>query len=230
LDYYSEEERKRYSIFEEFYVYELEWSQIRVMNEYEFKNLQDNLASLEKEIVLVKNRQPDCAEFLEGYENEFSKYITEVQRILELNDNERFQLDHCLFSEEKIETLRKTLDSLIKIRNKNWDLLDNRTIEYSTKIIWHLISLRNEVETDKSKFFPTLEKARETLEKNNSVLYELLDPTHNWIIFELQSKKRCSKCSKEIMLEEKENKFHYEEELQKKRKPIRDPDGYLPPA
>lgn len=230
MRYYSEKERENYSIFESFYVIEVEWNQIQVMNENEFNELQENLATLEKEIMLIKDRQPNCTKFLEGYENEYSKYSTEVERILDLNNNERYQLNHYLFSEEKIENLRKTLDSLIEIRDKIWDLPDNRMIESYSRILWHLISLRNEVETSKSEFFPNLEKARETLEKNNSVLYGLLNPTHDWIILEQPRRKRCTKCSGEILLEETENRLTYEREWQKKKKPVRDPDGYLPPS
>jgi hypothetical protein len=115
------------------------------------------------------------------------------------------------------------------MRNRNWGLLDNRAIEYSTRVIWHLICLRNEVESDKSNFFPTLEKTRQTLDEYNSELYDLLQPTHEWVTSESPYKKSCSKCSKEILLGEKEKLFT-SEDWQKKRKPVRDPDGYLPPS
>lgn len=213
MGYYSKKERELYSIFEKFYVIELEWKEIRVLNETEFKKLQNNLASLEKEIVLIKNRQPSCAELLERYDSEYSKYSAEVERILDLNNQERYQVRRCLFSEEKIEALRKTIDSLVEIRNRNWELLDNRTIEYSSRILWHLISLRNDVDKSKSDIFQTLEKLRETLEKNNSILHELLSPTHDWITLEQQNKKRCVKCSKEIELEQIEQPTYSSEDI-----------------
>ena len=39
---YSENERKRYSIFEKFYEIELEWKQLRVMDENELRMHQEN--------------------------------------------------------------------------------------------------------------------------------------------------------------------------------------------
>jgi len=174
------------------------------MNESEFKKLQDNVTSLEKEIMLLKNRQPYCGKLLGLYDEEFSKYSEEVDAILQVNNHERYQLHCCLFSKEKIEALRSTLAVLRKLRNEDFHLLDERTIEYSSRILWNLISLRNEVETDKSRFFQSLEKIGEMLENNNSVLYELLQPAHDWVILELPNRKRCTKCSKEVETEQKQ--------------------------
>jgi chromosome segregation ATPase len=203
LSEYSEQERRRYAIFSEFYSCELEWAGIRVMNENEFKKLQDNVASLEKEIILLKNQQPDCRRLLGLYDEEFSKYSEEVETILQVNNHERYQLHGCLFSKEKIESLRSTLAALRKLRNEYFDY-DGSTIQYSSRVLWNLISLKNEVETDKSQFFQSLEKIGETLENNNSVLYELLQPTHDWVILESPKKKRCAKCSKEVETEQKQ--------------------------
>jgi hypothetical protein len=224
LSNYSERERESYSIFEKFYECELEWAELRVMNENEFTKIQYSLASLEGQIALLKSRQPNCRELLERYDSEFSKYSAEVDRILQVNNHERYQLIGYLFSKEKIETLKNTLGTLREIRNKNWRLLDERTIEYSHRILWTLTTLGKEVETDKSEFFRSLEKIRETLEKNNSILIDLLRPIHDWVVLESPKRKRCARCSEEILLEETENGVPPPKEM----KPVRDPDGYLP--
>jgi len=75
----------------------------------------------------------------------------------------------------------------------------------------------------KSELFIALEKVRERLENNQSILAELLTPTHQWIVLESPKRKRCAKCSREINLEEiEETKDKEAEERQQKIKRVRD--------
>lgn len=179
------------------------------MDEKEFREVERDSTNLQTQIELLKNRQPDCTKNKEMYDNEFSKYCVDVQDMLNANNHERYILKRYLFSKEKIETLRRILDALIKVRNENCSLLGTRLFEYSTRILWKLVTLRGEVETDKSQFFDSLEMIANRLEANNSTLNELFQSTHDWEVVN-PSKKRCKKCSRELMIEQTESEFSTE--------------------
>lgn len=179
------------------------------MDEEKFREVERDSANLQKQIELLKNRQPTCTKAKETYDNELSKYRIEVRDILDANNHERYILKSYLFSKDKIEALRHKLDALVKVRNENWNLLNTRLIEDSTRILWKLISLRGEVKTDKSRFFNSLETIADSLEVNNSTLNMLFRSTHDWEIVD-PTKKRCKKCSKESIVEQTKSKFSLE--------------------
>jgi len=178
------------------------------MNANEFKNLQDNAANLEKEIALLRNRQPDCRKSSGSYGDEFSEYRREVETVLQLNSHERYRLHNILFSKEKIAALKTTLNALVELRNEIFDILSVDEIERYSRVMWNLICLKSEAETDKSQFFQSLEEIEETIEHNNSVLWELLEPTHSWESLESGKKKRCTKCLKEFETGQKQPELH----------------------
>lgn len=223
LGEYSEKQRAQHSIFEEFYSSELEWADIQVMDENEFKRVNENLCVLEKKIADLKKKQPKCAERLEFYDADFSKYIREVDDVLRINSQERNRLKHYLFSKDRLEALENTLNSLSDLRKNNWNLLDERTIEYSTRILWKLMAINDETKTGKSQFFRSLEKVSEALDINNSALTGLLEPTHLWISDSVKEK-HCVKCSKKLL--EESSYIDYGKRNQQE-KPTRDSDGFL---
>ena len=117
---YSAQERECYLIFSKLYACQLEWAEMEVMRQEEFRKLEGKLANLEKEIGLLKIQQPDCSRNPETYEDEFFNYCEKVSKIIDINNHECYQIKHHLFSREKIEDLRYTLDTLTKLRNAKW--------------------------------------------------------------------------------------------------------------
>ena len=202
-------------VFDEFYACELKWANVRVPNENEFKDLLNNKFSvdLEKETRILKNKQPKCRDLLEKYEDEFSKYQHDVHNELWINDCALNQLDALLFAREKIENLRKTIVALRDLRSQNWRLLTDQSIDYTTKVLRKLFSLKRDVDHVNPELLTDLERVRKGLDKNHSTLKELLEPTHEWLILSSEKKKRCTKCSEEISLEDtKKQHTVYDEE------------------
>jgi hypothetical protein len=232
LKKFSEDEeeqaiRSAQDVFDEFNACELDWAKVRVPNENELKNLLNNSVDLKKETQILKNRQPSCRDLLGEYDNKFSEYKANVENALRRNGDALHQLDALLFAKEKIENLRNTIDTLRDLRREKWHLLTTQSIEYTTRVLWNLVCLKREVENVNCELLAGLERVREELDRNYSILNELLKPAHEWIILDTEKKKRCIKCSKEIALEEIENKHTSDEkwsdeERQKKIKRIRD--------
>jgi hypothetical protein len=208
--------RSAQDVFDEFYACELVWAKVRVPTENDFEEVLNSSVDLEKETLILKNRRPNCRDFLgknEKYEDEFSEYHSEVRNKLQVNDHALHQLDALLFTKEKIEYLRETIDTLTKMRRKKWDLLTIQSIEYTTKVLLTLVSLKHNVDNVNPKLLIELERVKKGLDKNHSTLIELLEPTHEWLILNSEKKKRCTICSKEISLEEiKKQHTIYDEE------------------
>jgi hypothetical protein len=239
---YSREEQKRYSLYEQFYAWDLEWADIRVVGENEVNKLKETLSEIERQIEYLKIHQPKCMQLLDSYSMEFSKYSLEIDKIIQKNNHGLFQLNDCLFSKVKIKSMYDALDAIRKLRAENWEIMDPNTIEYATRVMWRLISLKDDVETDRSKLFGSLEKMAETFAANKAILYELLNETHEWVQ-ETPERKRCIKCSKEILNESKISNISYAvyphgqswdayfkdiDRDEESPKPVRDSEGFLP--
>jgi hypothetical protein len=238
---YSGEEKERHSLYEQFYAWDLEWADIHVIGENEVNKLKETLSEIERQIEYLKIHQPKCIQLLDSYSMEFSKYSLEVDKIIQKSNHGLFQLNNCLFSKVKIKSMYDALETIRKLRAENWDIMDPSTIEYATKVMWRLISLKDDAETDRSGLFDTLEKMAETFAANKAILYELLNETHEWVQ-ETPERKRCSKCSKEILNESKNSNISYAvyphgqswdeyfkdiDRGEEKPKPVRDSEGFL---
>jgi hypothetical protein len=240
LNYSRELERN--SLYEQFYAWDLEWADVHVIGENEVNRLKEILSEVERQIDYLKIHQPKCMQLLDSYDKGFSKYSLDVEKIIQKNNHGLFQLNDCLFSKVKIKSMYDALDVIRKLRAQNWDIMDPSAIEYATKVMWRLISIKDDAETDSSKLFESLEKMAQMFAANKVLLYELLNETHEWVQ-ETPERKRCSKCSRQILNESKirivsfagriswqnwEESLKDREEDEEKPKPVRDSEGFLP--
>jgi hypothetical protein len=188
--------RNAQDILEEFLACEQKWDKARVPTQNELKVLLKNnsLVQLNNEVQLLKNTQPNCEDLKRNYEVEFSKYQQQVNHAIRVTNLSLHQFDHLLVKSEQIDNLKKTIDKLIKMRNQELNHLTTKSIEYTSRVLSKLGSLKQDVDNANSKLLIELERIKNELDRNQLTLRELLESTHEWVTSISENKKRCSKC------------------------------------
>lgn len=191
---------------------EQRWDKVTVPDQLMITKLKSLSSSLYYDSLSIEKQRPYCKDLLEKYNERFLKFSRDVQNKLTMVIETQRQFDFLLFKQEKINNLNETIHRLKGHRNENLNAFTPSSLEFTKRVLFKLSDLQHSVEKANARLMLELERAKEELYHGGTILKELLEPTHEWLIISDENKKKCSNCQVEVQLEKKLQPTIYEQE------------------